>query len=287
MFAAKVIEHSTSEHGIELLTFQLVYPRFIHSELMTHRVFSRNAMSSRAVPVAKMIAQVRNAPAAPVHWGANQAGMQAKAQLEGDALEEVQLAWSRAAMAAAEQAEIMMAHGAHKQVANRILEPFQWMQSIVTATEWDNWNELRVHEDAEPNIFKLASMMKEAREASTPVIRGHHAGLAVNWHLPYVTAEERAVHANDPIFLAKISAARCARVSYLTHDGQTPDIKKDLDLYDRLVGSRPLHASPIEHQAYPMSDMIVGTNRVREARLTFSGNLRGWEQYRKQVEARM
>lgn len=235
-------------------------------------------MSSRAVPVAKMIAQVRNAPAAPVHWGANQAGMQAKAQLEGDALEEVQLAWSRAAMAAAEQAEIMMAHGAHKQVANRILEPFQWMQSIVTATEWDNWNELRVHEDAEPNIFKLASMMKEAREASKPIYRSPNAFYAANWHLPYVTVEERVAHDTDPVFLAKISAARCARVSYLTHDGLTPDIDKDLALYERLVGSRPLHASPIEHQAFPMG---------KDGSTTFSGNLRGWDQYRKQVEATM
>jgi len=277
MFSAKVIEYSISQSKVELITFQLVYPRFIHAEVMTHRLFSRNAMSSRAVPVAKMIEQIRKSPAMPVHWGANQPGMQAKAELEGEALATVKAAWLEAAATSADIAERMMNAGVHKQVANRILEPYQWMQTIVTATEWNNWNELRVHEDAEPNIFLLATLMNESRALAAVTLREYYPAQAKGWHLPYITLDEREQHGNDPMFLVKASAARCARVSYLTHDGSAPDLNKDLQLYDRLVGSKPLHASPVEHQAYPMNS----------DELTFSGNFYGWNQYRKMVERDM
>lgn len=275
-FEAKMIEDSISSAGVRLITMQLKYPRFIHSEMMTHRVFSRNASSSRAIPVEKMISQVRNSPATPVHWGANQKGMQARQELEADGLLIAQRLWREAAFKAAGIAEQMALLGLHKQVANRILEPFQWMHVIVTATEWDNFFELRDHEDAEPNIRLLAQLIETARTESTPQLRASGNMYASQWHLPYVTPAERHAFNINPTYLAKISAARCARVSYLTHDGKTPDPVKDLELYDRLVGSRPLHASPVEHQAYPMSYIQIGQ---------FSGNFRGWNQFRKQIEA--
>jgi thymidylate synthase ThyX len=294
---AKVIEHSTGPHGVELITLQLRYQRFIHAEFMTHRVFSRNASSSRAIPVAKMLDQVRNDPAMPVHWGLNQPGMQAAEEgtapvLLEEAIEHdnpsdcplftfertsmsVQDAWREAARRAAEVAEAMSAAGYHKQVVNRILEPFQYISVIVTATDWDNFFELRDHPDAQPEIRALAQAMKEAMQASTPVFRHpHDYEVESAWHLPYVTTDERIAHADNPRLLAKLSAARCARVSYLTHDGQQPSIEKDLELYDRLVGSRPLHASPVEHQA------MVGTFDTYRSR-----NFRGWLQFREQVEA--
>ena len=89
----KVIADSISESGKRITTFQLKYPRFIHSEVMTHRVFSRNASSSRAIPVKKMIEQVRNNPAMPIHWGANQSGMQAKNELNECFRKEVGRVW--------------------------------------------------------------------------------------------------------------------------------------------------------------------------------------------------
>jgi hypothetical protein len=278
---AKVIEDSISPDGVRLTTLQLRYPRFIHAEFMTHRVFSRNASSSRAIPVAKMIQQVRDDPAMPCHWGKNQAGMQAREELEGTDREFVQATWRRAAICAAALAEDMTKRGVHKQVANRILEPFQWMHVIVTATEWANFFELRDHEDAEPNIQLLAKAMKAAMGDSTPrPLIERRSRLASGWHLPYITLRERADHGTDPILLAQVSAARCARVSYLTHDGEAPIMGKDLELYERLVGSRPLHASPIEHQATPMD---FGMFQVEE----FNGNLRGWVQHRKIVEMEM
>lgn len=278
---AKIIEHSVAPNCPDLITFQLTYPRFIHSELMTHRVFSRNASSSRAIPVAKMIEQVRTNPAMPVHWGQNQAGMQAKSELQGEDRLRAVARWQLAAEAAANHAEVMMELGLHKQVANRILEPFQLIHVIVTATEWDNFYELRHHEDADPNIYTLADAMLRAERSSEPTARDTDRFNAANWHLPYVSSEERMAHLKDPLYLAKLSAARCARVSYLTHDGKRPDPQKDLELYDRLVGSRPLHASPIEHQAYP-DRHPVGSKDWFSSQL--HGNFVGWCQYRKAVE---
>lgn len=268
IITAKMIEHSCSTStGIALATMQLTYPRFIHAEFMTHRVFSRNASSSRAIPVAKMIEQVRTNPAMPIHWGKNQPGMQASAEFEGQELETMMRAWQQAAREAAATAEFMEKHGLHKQVANRILEPFQYMHVIVTATEWENFFALRAHPDAQPEIHALAIVMKTAMEQSTPRWIDPD-----EWHLPYVTYEERLNHPTE--LLLKISGARCARVSYLTHDGLTPEIEKDLALYDRLVGGVPLHASPIEHQATPMQTGDM-----------WSGNFKGWLQHRQLVEA--
>ncbi len=280
MIEAKIIADSRSESGVRLTTFQLVYPRFIHAEFMTHRVFSRNASSSRAIPVAKMIEQVRTNPAMPVHWGQNQPGMQANAEIQHVGAAKDQ--WVRAAKEAADIAEEMTKIGLHKQVANRILEPFQWIHVVVTATEWDNFFVLRAHKDAQPEIQELAVKMKKAMDDSTPRLLRMD-----EWHLPYVLPSEIAgvkeiispnLRLSCMSELIKVSAARCARVSYLKHDGSAPNLMEDLALYDRLVGSEPIHASPIEHQARPMPV---------EHRDAFFGNFRGWMQYRKQFESAM
>lgn len=273
MISAKVIEDSISPAGARLTTFQLMYPRFIHGELLTHRDFSRNAASSRAIPVAKMIEQVRTNPAMPIHWGKNQPGMQAHEELDEAARESAIYAWKEAAHIAADIAERMNRLGAHKQVVNRTLEPFQWMQTVVTATEFDNFFELRLHKDAQPEIQRLAWCMADSMSASIPWERELDRTSAYNWHLPYVSADERFEHQDNPELLAKASGARCARTSYLTHDGADPVIEKDLGLYDRLVGSRPIHASPTEHQGYPL--------RLATAQ---SKNFRGWRQWRERVE---
>ncbi len=285
---AKVIADSMSPQRVRLTTLQLTYPRFIHAEVMTHRVFSRNASSSRAIPVAKMIEQVRTNMAKPVHWGKNQPGMQAREELSGAERQSVERLWVDAAFEAARIAEAMAKHGAHKQVVNRILEPFQWMHTVVTATEWNNFFELRAHPDAQPEIHELALAMQDAFEASVPVIMRHG-----QWHLPYVRSEE--MRRGGAIFewtraqegdafierhvlrtAVRCSTARCARVSFLRHDGLTPLVEEDQGLYVRLVGSKPIHASPTEHQA--MAVMGMGDAAW------WSGNLRGWMQHRKMLE---
>lgn len=271
--SVKIIEDSISEKNVRLTTLQLMYPRFIHSEFLTHRVFSRNASSSRAIPVAKMIEQVRTNPGMPIHWGTNQSGMQAKSELLPEMLERAKAEWLRAAESAVEHAQTLMELGLHKQVANRVLEPFQHIHVIVTATEWVNFFELRTHTDAQPEFQELALQMKAAMASSIPKLVKDN-----EWHLPYVTDSDKnyvqAMHMDSGV-LHKLSAARCARVSYLTHDGQAPDINKDLALYDRLITMKPAHASPIEHQATP-------NNSKEYAYL--QGNFTGWVQFRKLVE---
>ena len=262
---AKVVADSVNTYDQRITTLELQYPRFIHSEFLTHRVFSRSAASSRAIPVAKMIEQVRRDPAMPIHWGQNQPGMQAKVEVQHKLHAED--LWRQAARKAADQAEELAAIGLHKQVVNRVLEPFQLMRAIATSTTWDNFFDLRAHEDAQPEIHALAVAMLDAFADSQPVKRITQD----DWHLPYITDRERAIL--NPTLLPKLSTARCARVSYLTHDGQTPDIDKDLELFERLVGSTPIHASPSEHQAYPS---LFADQQ--------SGNFTGWVQHRKLIE---
>jgi len=255
--SSTVVKHSITRADRPIATLSLVYPRFIHGEFMTHRAFSRNAMSSRAVPVAKMIAQVRADPAMPVHWGANQPGMQADGEISAADLQRAKDLWREAAGDAADVAQMMADMGLHKQVVNRILEPFQWMRTIVTATDWDNFFELRCHDAAEPNMRALAECMKRSLELSTPVVR--------DVHLPYFDDTEY-LKVRDVMQAAMVSSARCARVSYLNHDGSDPVIAKDLDLAASLQSSR--HASPFEHVAF-----AAGAD-VR------SRNFMGWTQFR-------
>lgn len=289
----KIIADSVSGEGKRITTMQLKYQRFIHSEFKTHRILSsdssnevfvveqssglmddtnlsRNASSSRAIPVAKMIEQVRTDPAMPIHWGKNQPGMQAK--------EEIQHAyagkdlWKVSARYAADVAEEMSKLGLHKQVVNRILEPYQWIHVVVTATEWDNFFELRYHEDAQPEIYELAKQMRYAMDTSEPV-----AMSSGDWHLPYVTEDE---YVNLDIEDAKkVSAARCCRVSYLKHDGTNSTIEEDIALCNRLAGAKPIHASPFEHQATP--DLFDGESYKRKE---LHGNFAGWIQHRKLIE---
>lgn len=268
---AKVVADSTyclDGKWQRITTFQLRYPRFIHSEMMTHRVFSRNASSSRAIPVMKILAAIWNDPAMPIHWGANQSGMQAKTELSDFKQYIAEKLWRGAGKVACAFAWGMTKLGLHKQVANRITEPWQHISVIVTATEWANFFALRDHPDAQPEIRELAVQMKIAMEESEP------RELAPwDWHLPYVSDQEMKAYPYD--LLKKLSAARCARVSYLTHDGNVPNVDNDVKLHDRLVASEPIHASPVEHQATPSGDTA------------FHKNFRGWIQYREAVEAQL
>lgn len=286
---ATVIADSISPQNIRLTTFQLRYWRPIHSELMTHRVFSRNAGSSRARPSARIIEQVRNTPWGPIHWGLNKPGMQATEEAWGTLLEKAKLQWHAAACSAADHAESFEKKGLHKQIVNRLLEPFTYIDVVVTATDYANWFALRDHPDAQPEIQDLARRMKQAMDESTPELIEPGA-----WHLPYITEDDwyaaqrycqvGRITRDMPRYgekldvVLKISTARCARVSYKAFDGNVASIEDDLRLYDRLLSSQPLHASPAEHQATP--DTI---NNCMWDYPHHHGNFRGWIQYRKTI----
>lgn len=283
---AKIIADSYSAiNGKRITTFELTYPRFIHSELMTHRLFSRNAMSSRAVPIEKMIAQVENDPVTPVHWGKNQSGMQAKEELSGFELDIVQALWKDAANEVAYNAKQMSQQGAHKQIVNRILEPFQLMKTILTSTEFDNFFWLRKHEDAQPEIKELAGQMYEAMKESSVVTL--QPG---DWHTPYFGDGYWLNKCGIPLEDAlAISSSCCAQVSYRLLDDS---IEKARKVYQRLVESTPVHASPFEHCASPMKEPQQTDKYLWEDGMThmdrdgnmWSGNLKGWIQYRQLID---
>ena len=287
--SAKIVADSISKHGIRLTTMELNYPRFIHSEFMTHRMFSRNAASSRAIPIEKMLEQVQQSPAMPVHWGKNQPGMQAKEEVENS--RDAALEWKRCAIDAVESAEWLSQYNLHKQIVNRVLEPFQYIKVIVTATEWDNFFKLRLHEDAQPEMYELAKCMKEAMENSIPKELGKSEWIVNNWHLPYVNVDKEELGL-EPDIAIKCSVARCARVSYLNHDNSTPNIEKDLLLADKLLEAG--HFSPFEHQATPISEVykerwefdiewVDGITHIDRDNNYWSGNFKSWLQYRQTI----
>lgn len=277
-----ILADSISPEGIRLITWQLRYWRPIHSELMTHRVFSRNAGSSRARPSKAIIDQVINDPWGPLHWGKNEPGMQANAELEDEDLHNARASWCAAAHKAATEAEILTSLGAHKQIVNRLLEPFTYIDVVLSGTDFANWYALRDHKDAQPEIRELASLMKEVQAHSEPVLL--EPG---EWHLPYITAEDQQEafkldHSPGAALelLKKASAARCARVSYKLFDGNKANFEADLELFNRLLVSQPLHASPAEHQATPDSwePISQSWDNLRQ-----HGNFRGWRQHRKML----
>jgi len=290
---ATIIQDSIC-NGSRITTFELEYPRFIHAELMTHRQFSRNAASSRAIPIEKMHQYVLENPAQPVHWGANQAGMQAKTELTGVFLAGAVALWQEAAAEAVRWSKALGNTGLHKQLANRVTEPFQIMKTVVTATEWDNWYWLRNHEDAQPEIHELAKKMWDASTASYPLQISVY-----DWHVPYVAREEDSFNQvwykdnKGSLITAEtariISASCCAQVSYRKSDDSVDKAKV---IYDRLILSSPVHASPVEHQAKPMRHRTMGRNQgIWEEGVThvdrndnfWSGNFKGWIQFRQLI----
>lgn len=259
MIESKIVADSINGCGNRVTSYILTYPRFIHSEVMTHRLFSRNAASSRAIPVKKMIERIQKEPAMPMYWGKNQKGMQAGQDLnEQEKLEAIQI-WLDAMKDAVVWAERLLDIGVHKQIANRILEPFAHMTTLVTATEFGNFFNLRAHPDAQPEFQHLAYLMLEDYENSTP------AKLSVGeWHLPF--ADKYICEGLHTEQLLKIVTARAARVSYLNFEGEI-DHQKDYDLHDDLMKNG--HWSPFEHAAQALDNS------------EWYGNFCGWKQYRK------
>jgi thymidylate synthase ThyX len=267
MISAKLIAYSTTSYGDSIATFELEYPRFIHSEFMTHRLFSRNAASSRAIPVNTLIGLVEEAPAMPVHWGQNQPGMQAKVELADTEKDFAQFLWKDAAYNAADSARELNKLGLHKQVANRILEPFQNIKVVVTATSYDNFFWLRNHEDAQPEIKVLAQEMLRALDGQTAAELK-----AGDWHVPYFGEGYWLQGCGIPLEDAlAISSSCCAQVSYRRLDDT---LEKAQIIFQRLVDSKPVHASPFEHQATPMkSEQFVRVNDYGDNKYYFGDNV--------------
>lgn len=273
---AKVICDSVGPEGDRLTTIEVTTHRFILAEFNTHRVFSRNSASSRAIPYSKMRAKALESPALPLSWPSEQKGMQGGSELSEEAQKASEDLWLVARDAALMVTDELHAQGLHKSVINRLLEPFLPHTIIVSATNYHGFFSQRCHPDAQPEIRAAAEEMRRAYKESKPKLLG-----IGGWHIPYVTPEEveefPLTHIKSGRYLQswefvrentllQISAARCARVSYLTHDG-TRDISKDVELFDKLYRHNPPHASPFEHVA------VASPAPTK-------GNFQGWQQLR-------
>lgn len=297
LITARILADSVSPDGVRMTTFEIEYPRFILAELNTHRMLSKNSASSRAIPVKTMHEHMWQFPAQPVHWGKNQPGMQANVELTGSDITDAKFMWQRAQQDAMHWALQMSDRvGLHKQVANRITEPWMIMKTVISGTEWANFWWLRAHADAQPEIHELATKMFTAYNASTP--QPLNPG---EWHVPYVRTTRSIVdnslcyydnNGDDltPDEARVISASCCAQVSYRKNDDT---LEKATKIFRQLIESQPCHASPVEHQATPMNinSMRRSEPETWEAGVThhsanddlWSGNLRGWIQHRKLI----
>lgn len=262
MIAARIVKDSIAPNGVRLTTFVLTFPRIILPQFLTHRAFSRNTASSRAIPCFKFRKLVWNEPAKPIYWAKNKKGMSAEEELTGMRLFLAKTLWGAGVLFMLGLHWCLEKTGLHKQVANRVLDTFFNVSIIVTATEWANFYALRNADDAQQEIRVLAEAMLNEHNNSIPRRLGPG-----QWHLPYVEDDElKELGLGKAI---KLSVARCGRISYLNHEGKMATFEENMAMYDKLVGSFPLHASPAEHQATPMASK------------EFSGNLRGWCQNRK------
>lgn len=269
---AKVILHSIDEHGKNLISVQINAHRWILAEINTHCMLARNYRSSRAVPTNKLIQEVRDNPAMPVEWRKNIKGMQAGEEMELWEIEREKTYWRNAAFKAANSAEIAANHGLAKQWVNRHIEPYLYVPGIITASEWENFFALRTSPHAQPEFRVLAEKMLEVFRASKPsqVLKPGQ------WHLPYLDEDDwRGIGITDENSLAlrmlrKMSAARCARVTYKVFDAdRKPMMQEDIDLHDRLL--KDFHMSPFEHQATP------------DPAWNDRGKFPGFRQYRKDI----
>jgi len=297
--AATILLDSISPDGVRLTTMEVVMHRFVLAEFNTHRVFSRNSASSRAIPYKKMRERVSNNLAYPVYWGEEIKGMQSGDSLSDREIDFCKIVWESARVSATKHADKLVDHHLHKSLANRLLEPFMWHTVIVTSTYWDNFFAQRYHKDAQPEIRAAATAMLEAYNKSEP----NYVPLG-KWHLPLMKADDLAdldrhaeqlvgnsdttASVNETIVeLSKqVSTARCARSSYMNHHG-VRDIADDLDLYRRLVGG--MHPSPFEHVATPCTHMAHIFRYESKGDTQFDllckewGNFYGWHQHRKEI----
>lgn len=261
MYDAQILADSISPKGVRLTTFQVTFPRFILAEFNTHRMFSRSSASTRAVPLIRQIDRVVNDPFIPERFPRNEPGMSNKEWLSGDEEVEARVCWLYAADRAVETAQRLSAFKVHKQIAGRVMEPFMWHTVICTATDWNNFWHLRISANAQPEMLRTATLMAHCYQMSTPVEVGFY-----EWHLPLTgfPGDEGL----DGYDLRRVAAARCARVSYLTHEG-VRDVQADFDLFTRLVSNG--HLSPLEHVATPNADDF------------YHANFKGWTQYRASI----
>lgn len=269
-YSAKVVADSIGPSGARILSVLCVYPLMVHAEHLRHRSFGFSVASNRAIPTKLILRQVIDDPVVPVWFGKNQGGMSAREELSGWRQVLARSFWLFARWPAVIFAWLLLRVGLHKQIANRILSPWQWVTVLVTGTEWENFFALRCHPDAQPEMRKAAEMIREAIALSTP------EQLQVGqWHLPMLRGWERVDGLSEfdqfhilPENRPFVSAARCARISSVRHEARK-SYNDEIAMAKNLMKSG--HMSPFEHQAQALPD-------ARQC-----ANLRGWLSFRSTI----
>lgn len=297
---AEVVQQSKcAVTGKVITTFSVKYGLIIHSEFLRHRLLSRGVKSNRAIPASVIRKEVLNDPYIPIWFGANQSGMVAKSEVRYPKLAKALWLGARYPAVAAHWLAEKLLNG-HKEWCNRLLNPWQWVRETITATEWDNFYNLRIHPDAQQDIQVIAKAMYEA-STTYNYCELINSG---EWHLPYVI---RVRHPDGNLYYfdndgkeitviqaLKASAARCARSSYDNHDKTKATVKGDMKLWDQLIESDPKHSSPVEHQATPVQDVLnldvnddcwpKGVTHIDSSGGVWSGNFCGWIQHRQLLD---
>lgn len=322
--SAKVVAHSKAKQtGKEIITFELEFPRIVLAEFNTHNALSKNSSSSRAIPVLTMLEQVRKSPSMPIRFGAANKGMQDAGEHNDLVIVSNELAeswggmypddaWYYAANQAADLAQAFHEAGYAKQICNRLIEPFQRMKVVMTATELANFLWLRDHQAADPTIEALAKEIKRA------YINSEAVELDVgDWHVPYFGGEGVGYWLKgcgiDLQEALDISASCAAQASYRKLDDSLEKAKSVVERLNLGVDiNEPMHVSPTEHQAtpiaetkgcfggsyedatiFPQTEVNVpfsprtwqdGVTHVKKNGTLCSGNLEGWVQYRKLIK---
>jgi thymidylate synthase ThyX len=286
LITAKVIAHSISPTGDEIVTFEVEQPKMINAEVNTHRVFSRNGSSSRAIPVSSVIDQLSKGAYFPEDVRTNERGMQGFDQVspsvDNEFLRDIRDLLSYTKDLAKKWSE-KDGMNIHKQHVTRYLEPFMMQKFLITSTEVKNWFNLRLHEMAQPEIRLLAEAMMEAFKASTPKPLAYG-----KWHLPYVDDYDKSFTDEYPDE-ALVSSGACAAISYRN----LPAIKLAKKISAKLLADH--HMSPFEHQATPLDpdSALANANAgpfneshisIRLDGSLWGGNFRGWGQLRGIVE---
>lgn len=260
----KVVADSVSPSGHRLTSVEACFPACVQQELLKHRAFSVGSASNRAIPNSTIIEQVRSDPFIPLSWPKRHKAMQPQEYVsDPEVIEMLRYAWAASSKVAISYAESLTENGVHKEIANRLLGPYQWVTVLITASDWDNFFALRCHEAAEQHMRKLAEMIRSAREGSSP--RWLDYG---EWHLPYIDGLDCAGGFDLALF-KKLSVARSARVSTLTQGRRTTPLE-DLYLFDRLKNANPMHSVPFEMVATPVDGRCA--------------NFEGWQSYRWELE---
>lgn len=281
MIKAQIIADSINSKGKRITSFVVTMPRIVLAELNTHRVLSRNSASSRAIPFVKMLEMVKKSPFIPIRWMKEHTGMQGNEFFTDEAeIAQLEKVYLEGRDNAVKTAENLSALGLTKQIVNRGLEAYMYHTVIITATELENYFALRAHEAAEIHIQKLAFLMLEEMNNSTPKLLqvgewhipfgGNMDDAALEKFMPSIQPDSLNWHEEHMQFLkVKVATARCARVSYTVvgEEGKPDNYDNDIKLHDRLLGMG--HLSPFEHCAQATDNE------------EWSGNFQGWTQYRK------